>query len=200
MRRRVLVLAGGPNGAAGVDVDRNALVRLHFAGPGGGAVERYSVIEAEELADDTLAFATDSVVVGPPVVVGSMGGRRTAKLLSSLTHPPSEHLLGFAAASAPYWSMGPSLALIEPAEEGPVVERDWALRLRCKFAWRRAPHDLPLHDAFVAARLTHPTCDRLGGKVLARALGWRPQWLLVALTPPHEGRCHKVVAALLPSP
>ena len=197
------MLAGGPSGAAGVDLDAERLVRLHYAGPGVASLERYDVIEAEELRDDTLAFASDSVVVAPPVVTGHLGGRRAHRMLASLAFPRDEHLLGFPAPSAPYWSLGadaPSLALVEPVGGGPAVERDARLRLRCRFAWRRSPHDLPLHDADVAKRLTHPTCDRLAGSVLTRALGWRPTWLLVALTPPHEGHCHKVVAALLPSP
>src|SRR5687767_7964059 len=126
VRRRLFVLAGGRSGAAAVDLDSNALVRLHFAGPGGGLLRRFVVIEAEELRDDTLAFAADSVVVGPPVVVGTLSGRRAVNLLESLSHPEDEHLLGFPAPSAPYWSLAtgaPSLALVAP-REGPVVERD----------------------------------------------------------------------------
>jgi hypothetical protein len=118
-----------------------------------------------------------------------------------LIQPPSQPLLGTTTAAVTYWTLGaaPSAALVTPAA-GPVVERDRAMRLRCRFRWRRLDHDLPLEDSQLEERLSHPTATRLSGGTLARALGWKPDRLLVTLRPPIEGRCDKVVAGLLPRP
>jgi hypothetical protein len=52
---------------------------------------------------------------------------------------------------------------------------------------------LPLADRGAAAAL-----DRGGPAHLSRALGFHPRRLLVALSPPVNGYCYKVVAGLLP--
>jgi hypothetical protein len=131
-----------------------------------------------------------------------MRGRRAAKLLKPLVHPATEPLLGAPTTAVTYWTLrgdAPSVALVAPAA-GPVVERDRDLHLRCRFRWRRLDHDLPLDDPGLDERLSHPTATRLAGGTLARALGWKPERLLVKLDPPVEGRCRKVVAGLLPRP
>ena len=89
------------------------------------------------------------------------------------------------------------MTLVEPSG-GVVVERD-AAGLWCRFRTKRLSYLLPLHDATITAAW-HPAAERLEGGTLVRALGWRPHRLLVVLTPPHEGRCYKVVAAMLPRP
>jgi hypothetical protein len=48
-----------------------------------------------------------------------------------------------------------------------------------------------------------PAMDRSGriqlsGAPLAEVMGFVPRRLLVALSPPRDGLCHKVVSALLP--
>jgi hypothetical protein len=42
--------------------------------------------------------------------------------------------------------------------------------------------------------------DRLSGKDLEGALGFRPHYLVVVLSRPRDGHCYKTVAALLPRP
>ena len=64
--------------------------------------------------------------------------------------------------------------------------------------WQGAAHELPLADrrvieAFEAHGLSRP----MKGDV-QRFLGYRPRRLLVMLTAPLDGYCHKAVAALLP--
>jgi hypothetical protein len=40
--------------------------------------------------------------------------------------------------------------------------------------------------------------NRLSGRPLARGLGHRPHYLLVALAPPRNGHCYKTLGAVLP--
>jgi hypothetical protein len=199
---RLLILASSAKGGAAVDLSSGALVRTHWVDPLPRPFLPYEVVEAERIADDELAFAADSVVAAGPVAVGQLRGRRAERLLKPLVHPPSQPLLGAAGPTVTYWTLRadqPSIALVAPAA-GPVVERDRTLRLRCRFRWRRLDHDLPLDDPRLEERLSHPTATRLAGGTLSRALGWKPERLLVVLTPPRKGLCHKVVAGMLPRP
>jgi hypothetical protein len=201
MQVRLLMLASSSRGGAAVDLEAGTLVRAHWteAAP---VFDPYDVVEASTADDEELAFAADSMVVSAPVCVGSMRGRRVAKLLKPVVHPSNQPLLGAPGPTVAYWTLRsdqPSVALLEPAA-GPVVERDGASKLRCRFRWRRLDHDLPLDDPRLDERLCHPTATRLAGGTLARALGWTPDRLLVVLTPPREGVCHKVVAGMLPRP
>ena len=84
----------------------------------------------------------------------------------------------------------PSIALVEP--EGSIsLWRDGAY-LACRFAWLGHERELPCLDRGMAARM-----DRTAQRRLRAGKGTR---LVVALTPPIEGRCHKVVEAVLPPP
>ena len=56
--------------------------------------------------------------------------------------------------------------------------------------------DLALHAATRALEATRR--DRLSGKALATALGFRPHYLLVCLTQPRDSHCYKVCTAVLP--
>ncbi len=196
------MLAAGPRTAAGVDLETGALRRLHWEAVPDGPLRRYDVVEATFRSDDRLVFPLDSVVAADATVVGRLAGRKADAYLRRLVLPQSRTLLGSPGATVAYWMLRadqPTLTLVEPSE-GPVVERDAANRLRCRFRWRRLDHDLPLSDRAVEETLAHPSADRLAGPTLARALGWRPHRLLVSLSPPREGQCQKVVAALLPKP
>jgi hypothetical protein len=201
MRLRLLLLASTPTGGVAVDLDSGALRRVAWREPA-PVFAPYDVVEAQGLASDDLPFPADMVSAVDPVLLGRMRGRRAAKLLKPLAHPGNQPLVGAATPSVTYWSHrtdAPSVALVAPAA-GPVVERDGNLHLRCRFRWRRLDHDLPLDDPSLDEQLSHPTATRLAGGTLARALGWKPEQLLVSLTPPVEGRCQKVVAGLLPRP
>lgn len=201
MRLRLLVLSGTPSEAFGVDLRNGSLRRLawRYAGP---VFRPYEVIEVQALPGDDAPFPADTVIAVDPVVLGAMRGRRAAKFLKPLVHPATRPLLGAATSTVTYWTLGsdaPSVALVAPAA-GPVVERDTHHHLRCRFRWSRLDHDLPLDDPRLDETLSHPTATRLAGGTLARALGWKPERLLVSLDPPVEGRCQKVVAGLLPRP
>lgn len=201
MRLTLLVLSSTAWQTIAVDLDSGALRRVEWR-EAGRRLAPYEVVEAEAVHDDDLPFPRDMVSAVDPVRIGVLRGRRARKLLQPLVHPGTQPLLGAATATVTYWTLrpdSPSVALVAPAA-GPVVERDDDLHLRCRFRWRRLDHDLPLDDPALDERLSHPTATRLAGGTLARALGWKPEQLLVTLEPPVDGRCQKVVAGLLPRP
>ena len=203
MRLQLLVLSSTPSESAGVDLRSGALRRIAWREPA-PVFAPYEVIEAHGLAGaaEELPFPNDTVAAVDPVRLGVLRGRKAGKLLKPLVHPGTQPLLGAPTATVTYWTLradAPSVALVAPAA-GPVVERDHDLHLRCRFRWRRLDHDLPLADPALEDRLSHPTATRLAGGTLARALGWKPERLLVSLEAPVEGRCQKVVAGLLPRP
>jgi hypothetical protein len=79
---------------------------------------------------------------------------------------------------------------VEP--EGPIsLWRDGPY-LACRFAWLGHEREFPCLDRHVAGVM-----DSTGRLRMSAAKGDR---VLVALTPPIDGRCHKVVEALLPRP
>jgi hypothetical protein len=117
--------------------------------------------------------------------------------------PAEPHLLGFPGASAPYWEfrgMRPSVALVVPSQ-GPVLFRRrvdssvWA-----RFGGGRSDNWLPVEDRRALAALWASRRDRLAGRALAHALGFRPHVVVVALSRPRDGHCYKIVTAILPRP
>lgn len=202
VRVRLLLLAGDVAGGAAVDLATGALLRVRWAIRRSESFAPYDLVEADAAWDEASPFAGDAIVASNPVTVGRMRGRRAARLLKPLVPPTNAPLLGAATPTVAYWTLRdnqPSLTLVDP-ESDPVVERDPSSRLRCRFRWRRLDHDLPLDDHGLDEQLSHPTATRLTGATLARALGWKPERLLLALTPPRDGVCQKVVGGLLPRP
>ena len=201
MRLRLLLLSGTPTSAVGVDLDTRALRRIAWREPA-PVFAPFDVVEAQAMRDEALPFPSDMTSAIDPVHVGRLRGRKAEKLVRPLVHRGTAPLLGAATPSVTYWTLGdraPSVSLVDPAA-GPVVERDGNHHLRCRFRAGRLDHDLPVDDATLEEKLSHPTATRLAGSTLARALGWAPARVVVALTPPEDGRCHKVVAGLLPRP
>lgn len=201
MRVRLLLLSSTPSSAVGVDLDTAALRRIVWreAAP---VFAPYDVVEALALRDDDLPFPSDMTSAIDPVLVGRLKGRKAEKLVRPLVHRGRSPLLGAATPSVTYWTIGdtaPSVGLVDPAA-GPVVERDGNHHLRCRFRAGRLDHDFPVADPTLEEKLSHPTATRLAGGTLTRALGWAPSRVVVALTPPEDGRCHKVVAGLVPRP
>jgi hypothetical protein len=205
---RCLVLAYGPEDIAAVELRSGAFVRLRVDG---GMEEQdgllaFDVVDAtwaEDPQRDDLAQPEAVSLSGPPVLVGSLRGRRARRLLKSLVAPPAQHLLGFAGSAAPYWEfhgMRPSVALVAPSR-GPLLFRRrgddsvWA-----RFGWPGSDHWLPVEDRRALACLWASGRDRLSGRGLTGALGFRPSYLLITVSRPRQGHCYKTVAALLPRP
>jgi hypothetical protein len=192
----LLVVAADGRQCAGVDMDSGALVRAWSPEPG-GRVNPYDVVEVT-LDEDVDAVPDPAepeavMLVGPPRPVSRMKGRRCERLLRPLLHPKGQPLLGLAAPVIQFWERRPdhpSIALVEP--EGPIsLWRDGPY-LACRFGWLGHERELPCLDRSLAAEM-----DRSRRSTMVAGKGHR---IVVSLTPPIDGRCHKVVEAVLPKP
>ena len=67
-----------------------------------------------------------------------------------------------------------------------------------RFGWGRSDNWLPVEDPRLERALDVARRDRLQGKDLASALGFKPHYLVAAVSTPRDGHCYKVVRALLP--
>jgi hypothetical protein len=194
---RLLVIAAGGSQCAGVDVRSGALVRAWCADRPRERLRAYDVVEGTVAIDpDGVPDPAEPEAVvldGPPEVVGRMRGRKAARLLRPLLHPRGQPLLGSNAPAIAFWERRPdhpSIGLVEP--EGPVLLLRQGTFLACRFGWQGLPRELPCLDRRLAARMDHEGRSRHACEKGDR--------LVVALTPPIEGRCHKVVEAILPRP
>lgn len=174
----LLVLGTSSIGLVAVDLASGALLRAAVEVRG---AEPFDVVAAE-LGDEHEPDPAqpEAVHLAPRAhVVDRFHPKHAERWLRPLLHPTNNHLLGFAGPAIPFWELDgtrPSLGLVDaPAE---VVDGDHG-RPRCRFVWRGLLHDLP----FAAARRAR--LPRAAGRVL------------VALAPPIDGHCYKVVAALL---
>ncbi len=202
----VLVLSCHAEDTTGVDLASGTLVRVRVAWPDdhGPDLAPFDVVEAR-LADeperDDLAQPEAVTADGLPRHLGTLHGRRVRRLLNQLAAPVEEHVLGFPGASAPYWEFRgfrPSLALVVPTK-GPVLFRRIADRsVWVRFGWGRGDNWLPVEDPRAERALDVARRDRLQGKDLASALGFKPHFLMAAITTPRDGHCYKTVRALLP--
>lgn len=194
---KLMVVAVNGRQCAGVDLSTGVLVRAWSSVRPHGRPRAYDVVEViigddhDAVPDPTAPEALP--LVRSPEVVGRVRGRRAERLLRPLSHPPNEPLLGFRAPVVPFYERKPdrpSISLVEP--EGRVRFYRRPNYLVCRFSWQGLVQSLPCLDSRVAALM-----DRAGRTV---AGGNRGDRLVVALTPPMEGRCHKVVQAILPRP
>jgi hypothetical protein len=202
----VLVLSCHPEDTTGVDLASGTLVRVRVTWPGdhGPDLAPFDVVEAQ-LADeperDDLAQPEAVTADGLPRHLGTLHGRRVRRLLHQLAAPVEEHVLGFPGASAPYWEFRgfrPSLALVVPSK-GPVLFRRIGDRSTwVRFGWGRSDNWLPVEDPRAERALDVARRDRLMGKDLASALGFKPHYLVASVSTPRDGHCYKTVRALLP--
>jgi len=202
----VLVLACHPEDTTGVDLASGTLVRVRVPWPEdhGPDLAPFDVVEAQ-LADeperDDLAQPEAVTASGLPRHLGTLHGRRVRQLLHQLAAPVEDHVLGFPGASAPYWEFRgfrPSLALVV-ATKGPVLFRRIGDRsVWVRFGWGRSDNWMPVEDPQAERALDVARRDRLQGKDLAAAMGFKPHYLVVAVSAPRDGHCYKTVRALLP--
>jgi hypothetical protein len=202
----VLVLACHPEDTIGVDLASGTLVRVRVDWPEDYApdLSPFDVVEtrlAEEPERDDLAQPEAVTSDGLPRQLGTLHGRRVRRLLHRLAAPAEEHVLGFPGASAPYWEFRgfrPSVALIEPTRRPQLIRRQADGTTWVRFGWDRDDVWLPVEDRNAARALDAARRERLSGKSLSTALGFEPQYLLVTVSPPRDGHCYKVCAAVLP--
>ena len=178
----LLVLSVSALGLAAVDLASGAVVRTSAAVLEGLDLHPYDVVRARLALDAEPLDPTQPEAVAlaaPPRPQRRLAPRRADRWLRPLLHPERSHLLGFAGPSIPFWELDgsrPSVAIVEaPAVVG--VGNDGLLR--CRFLWRTLVHDLPVAVGRGASLPSE------AGRVV------------VALTPPAEGHCYKVVTGLL---
>jgi hypothetical protein len=202
----VLVLACHSEDTVGVDLASGTLLRVRVRWP----VDRepdfapFDVVEVT-LADpperDDLAQPEAVTAAWMPSHLGTLRGRVVKRTLGGLVAPVEEQVLGFPGASAPYWEFKgfrPSLALVVPTK-GPVLFRRSGDRTTwVRFGWGRSDNWLPVEDPHAERALDLARRDRLQGKDLAAALGFKPQYLLAAVSRPQNGHCYKSVRTILP--
>jgi hypothetical protein len=205
-RLRLLVLASSPEDTVAIDLSSGALLRVRVPWPDGHPPDlaSFDVVEAT-LADDPerddLAQPDAATTIDLPRHIGTLRGRRVRRLLKAVAAPPHGPLLGFPGPSAPYWEfrgVRPSVALIVPMRGPQLLRRDEDDTAWVRFGWDREDVWLPVEDPESIRCLDAARLDRLSGKALAAALGFRPQYVLATITAPRGGHCYKVCNGLLP--
>jgi hypothetical protein len=202
----LLVLACTEEDTTAVDLASGALIRLRVPWPVGhppdlAALDIVEATLADDPETDDLAQPEAATAAGLPRHVGTMRARKARRLLQALTASPDGPLLGFPGASAPYWEFRgqrPSAALIVPARGPQFIRRAKEDSTWVRFGWDRDDVWLPVESADATRALDATRRDRLSGKALATALGFRPHYLLVCLTQPRDSHCYKVCTAVLP--
>jgi hypothetical protein len=202
----LLVLACTEEDTIAIDLASGALIRLRVPWPIGhdpdlAAFDIVEVALAEDPETDDLAQPEAATAAGLPVHVGSMRSRRARRLLQALIASPDGPLLGFPGNSAPYWEFRgqrPSAALVVPSRGPQFIRRAREDSTWVRFGWDRDDVWLPVESAGPTRALDAARRERLSGKALATALGFRPYYLLVSLTQPRDGHCYKVCTAVLP--
>jgi hypothetical protein len=193
----LLVLAGDGVCCSGVDLASGVLVRTWAPEPPERRLRPYDVVEvtvATEAQGTPDPDAPEALMLASaPEAIGRLRGRRVERLLRPLLHPRDAPLLSSHGPAVAFWERRadhPSIAVAEPS--GPVVLRRDANFLGCCFDWQDRTRELPCLDRRLAALM-----DRDGRRIMEAP---RRSRLLVALTPPIGGHCHKVVEAVLPRP
>ncbi len=202
----LLVLASTVEDTTVVDLATRTVMRIRVPWPEGHDpdINPFDVVEvmlADDPERDDLAQPEATTVDDLPRHIGTLRGRRLRKLLQRLVAAPDGPLLGFPGASAPYWEFRgfrPSVALIEPTRSPQLIKRQTDDSTWVRFGWDRDDVWLPVEDRNAARALVAARRERLSGKNLASALGYEPQYLLVVVSPPRDGHCYKVCAAILP--
>ncbi|MDQ1446519.1 MAG: hypothetical protein QOI20_2983 [Acidimicrobiaceae bacterium] len=169
--------------------------------PVGGSVRGSAAGPGDGPTGDPLARPEAACVERPPHAVGRLRPRVAERYVRPLLLPAGEHLLGFAGSTTPYWALTghrPSICLVAP--HGPVSVVRTGVGVACRFTWRGVAHELPLADAALSLKpaMDHTHRPVLSGAPLADLVGFVPRRLLVALSPPRDGLCHKVIPGLLP--
>jgi hypothetical protein len=202
----LLVLSSTIEDTTVVDLATRTVMRVRVPWPQGHEpdITAFDVVEvtlADDPERDDLAQPEATTAAELPRHVGTLRGRPLRKLLRRMVASPEGPLLGFPGPSAPYWEFRgfrPSVALIEPTRSPQLIRRLADGSTWVRFGWDRDDVWLPVEDRHAARALDAARRERLSGKSLAAALGFIPQYLLVTVSPPRDGHCYKVCAAILP--
>jgi len=192
---QLMVVSTGERYCAGVDMDSGALVRAWSLVPVDQRLRPYDLVEVVVGVDpDAVPDPAEPeavVISGAPTPVGRVSGRRSLRLIRPLLHPEHGPLLGFHGPAVPFWERRPdqpSVAVVGP--KGPIVATFEDGGTWCHFIWDGRPLVLACADPRLAASMRRMNRDTSSVRPGTR--------LVVALEPPVDGHCHKVVEALLP--
>jgi hypothetical protein len=202
----MVVLAATHDDTIVVDLDSGALVRLRVPWPGSYEpdLEAFDIVEVDVAHDperNDPAHPEAITVSDLPRKVGTFRGRPVRPLLAELAVPHDGSLFGFRGTSAPYWELRgdyPSVALITPNRGPQLLRRRDDDSTWVRFGWGSEDVWMPMDGSIGRRVLDAARRERLAGKELATALGFRPWYLLTGLSKPRDGHCYKVVSALLP--
>lgn len=179
----------------GIDLASGTLVRAWGPRPARAPARSFDVIKVTVSEDpDLLPDPTQPEAVAVEELrepVGRISKRRAERLLRPVLHPDTEPLLGTHAPAVPFWERRgdhPSVAVVEPMSFARILLE--GRYLRCRFGWRGAVLELPCRDRRLGRMLQSSKRQYLNASHGDR--------LLVALTPPVQGHCHKVVEAIIP--
>lgn len=202
----MVVLASTNEDTVAIDLASGALLRLRI--PWWEGMETpFRAFDVLDVPGDLLAQPEDLAqpealaLPAPPRQVGTLRSRRVRAAMQALQVPQSGPLLGFRGLAAPYWEFAaeaPSAALVVPSRGPQLIRRSADGAPWIRFGWERDDVWLPLDDPSSGRALQAARRDVLAGKELATALGFRPHYLLVALSRPIDGHCYKVCRAVLP--
>lgn len=207
----LLVLAADSRGCVGVDLESGAFVRASYGGTDHPSLRGAYPIEAFDVVAARIAPEPDQradvsrpetvMLDAPPMRIGHLTPRKAERYLGRLRQPQRLPILGFAGRCVPYWTLSgdrPSVTLVEPVVN---PQLRWQTdTFECRFTWRGSRHQYPLGDRRLATELERVGWPRYSAHDLHSYLGYRVRRLLIVLSPPHEGYCYKLVAALLPGP
>jgi hypothetical protein len=202
----LLVLSSTREDTTVVDLATRTVMRVRVPWPENHDpdIATFDVVEVTLAADperDDLAQPEATTVEDLPRHVGTLRGRQLRKLLQRMVASPDGPLLGFPGPSAPYWEFRgfrPSLALLVPTK-GPVLFRRGGDRsVWIRFGWGRSDNWLPVEDPSAIRALDVARRDRLQGKDLAAALGFKPHYLVASVSRPRDGHCYKAIRSLVP--
>ena len=202
----VLVLGCTPEDTTGIDLASGAIMRLRVDWPEDHPPDlaSFDVVEAQVASQpdaDDLAQPEAVTVIGLPRQIGKLRGREVRKMLQRLQAPIDGPLLGFRGPSAPYWEFEgdrPSVALIVATRGPQLFRRHEDGTTWVRFGWERDDVWLVCADDHATRSLVSARLERLAGKEMATALGFKPHYLLTALSRPIEGHCYKTCVAILP--
>ena len=188
-RTELLVLAVGGDALAAVDLNTGGLIRAGL--PTDCLLSPFDIAAAGvcEVEEPDPAQPDAMELSGPVEVTGRARARKVERFLRPLLHPTDQPLLGIQGVASPYWTLcgdHPSAAVVDTASPLEIVRH--GRRIHCFFEWRGNLEDLPLVDRRVALSMAKRGQQTL--RIRRR--------FVVALTPPYEGNCYKVVAGLLP--
>jgi hypothetical protein len=192
---RLMVVATGEHHCIGIDLASGALVRAWAVEPVDTRLQPYDLVRVVVADDPDLvpdpAQPEAVVAAGGPELTGRLTGRPAQRLIRPLLHPENTPLLGSHGPTVPFWERRPdhpSVALAEP--KAPLVVTAEPEGLWCHFPWDGRPQVLACTDPRLAASLY-----RAGIAMTAVRAGTH---VVIALQPPVDGYCHKVVEALVP--